>query len=161
MSFDCCLCSARDCSVYYPWHGCNHQFPGHFQRLKEPTCSSSTLAANGSASDALTTIVERTMLFVLLVEVSERKGDTSRSAKHVLASRRLREFPTFLAATMGSQIFDVNKQVNLLFNIHITTHSSKCSLPSMAHTTPIRPIFSSMYYVCPSCSGLSLCLWFT
>jgi len=48
--------------------------PANYAFASGPTISNLTLAANGSASDALTTIVERTMLFVLLVEVRAQRG---------------------------------------------------------------------------------------
>lgn len=55
ISLDCCLCSCRTCSVYVGM--------SKIDRCKElkPTCSSSTLAANGKASEARTMMVERTM----------------------------------------------------------------------------------------------------
>lgn len=57
-SFACCLCSCRVCSVYVAWL-VSCELSSHEQT---PTCSSSTLAASGRASDARTIIVDRTMV---------------------------------------------------------------------------------------------------
>jgi hypothetical protein len=60
MSLACCLCSCNACSV------CINMYSQLVAQQKAQvvryTCSSSTLAASGRASDARTIIVERTMV---------------------------------------------------------------------------------------------------